>query len=213
MLVSDPCDWERLNIVHCGVDPDIHAEFGTKSTSNRLIYIGRLAVEKGLPVLFESIKMLREKGHVVSLMLVGDGPDRKYLEALGATLGIGDQLEFVGYASQDEIVQYLGESDIFVLPSFAEGVPVSIMEAMACGIPVVATFVGGVAELVENEISGLLVFPSDIEGLSNAIEKYLYDSNLRQSIIQKAREKIIAEYNINVEVDKLAALFRQNTHS
>jgi glycosyltransferase involved in cell wall biosynthesis len=128
-------------------------------------------------------------------------------------LGIGGQLEFVGYASQDEVVQYLEESDIFVLPSFAEGVPVSIMEAMACGIPVVATFVGGVAELVENEINGLLVFPSDIEGLGNAIEKYLYDSNLRQNIIQKAREKIIAEYNINVEVDKLASLFRQNTHS
>ena len=128
-------------------------------------------------------------------------------------MGICDQLVFVGYASLDEIVQYLGESDIFVLPSFAEGVPVSIMEAMACGIPVVATFVGGVAELVENEINGLLVFPSDIEGLSNAIEKYLNDSNLRQSIVQKAREKIIAEYNINVEVDKLASLFKQNTHS
>ena len=213
MLFSDPCDWGRLNIVHCGVDPDIHAKFDAKAISNRLIYIGRLAVEKGLPILFESIKMLREKGHVVSLMLVGDGPDRKYLEELGATLGIGAQLEFKGYASQDEIVQYLGESDIFVLPSYAEGVPVSIMEAMACGIPVVATFVGGVVELVENEISGLLVSPSDIEGLGNAIEKYLYDGNLRQSIIQKAREKIVAEYNINVEVDKLASLFRRNTHS
>jgi colanic acid/amylovoran biosynthesis glycosyltransferase len=209
MLFSDPRDWGRLNIVHCGVDPDKHTNLDVSPMSNRLIYIGRLAVEKGLPILFQSIQKLEEMGHVVTLTLVGDGPDRKHLERLGATLGIDSRLDFVGYAGQDEVIEYLGKSDIFVLPSFAEGVPVSIMEAMSCGVPVVCTYVGGVVELVENEKTGLIVFPSDADGLCEAIARYLCDDKLRRNIIRKAREKIVAEYNINIELDKLAKLLIQ----
>ena len=209
MLFSDQTDWDRFQIVHCGVNPEQFRYNDVKQQARKLIYTGRLAVEKGLPVLFESLCLLKEEGYDFELTLVGDGADRKYLEELASKIGIADKLIFAGFASQDEVRNYLLQSDIFILPSFAEGVPVSLMEAMSCGIPVIATYVGGIVELIESEETGLLVSPSDPIALRDAIARYLDDYDLREKVSHKGRDKVVSDFNLNNEVDKLARLFQK----
>ena len=207
MLFSDAVDWGKLKIVHCGVDTRRSFPVAVRTRANKFLYTGRLSVEKGLSVLFESLKLLRDAGRDFELTLVGDGVDRNRLEALARELAIDRHLVFAGYRSQEEVVEYLRRSDIFILPSFAEGVPVSLMEAMVTGVPVVATTVGGVAELVESERTGLLVPPADSKALAQAIARYQDDHELRRRMAAHGRERVIAQFNIEIECQRLLDFF------
>jgi glycosyltransferase involved in cell wall biosynthesis len=207
MLFSDPEDWERLRIIRCGVDTERFRYQDVRQQVKKLLYAGRLAVEKGLAVLFESLRDLLARGYEFELTLLGDGNDREHLQDLSRRLGIYERVVFAGYASQEQLRETLQRSDLFILPSFAEGVPVSLMEAMACGVPVLSTYVGGVAELVEPEETGLLVPPADCTALSKAIARYCDDLELRQRISRSARQAVVARFNLDSEVDKLAQLF------
>jgi colanic acid/amylovoran biosynthesis glycosyltransferase len=210
MLVSDQTDWDRLKIVRCGVDPTRFPFTEVRAQATRLLYVGRLAVEKGLAILFDSLRQLLARGYRIELSLLGDGSDRETLHRLAAHLGIERQVVFVGYANQDRLRQHLLESDIMVLPSFAEGVPVSLMEAMACGVPVVSTYVGGVAELVQPELTGLLVPPADSTALCEAIARYLDDAGLRSQLSRAARQTVVSGFNLETQLATLAELFRSH---
>lgn len=210
MLFADNEDWGRLVIVHCGVDQLLFKQSSVRPNARGLLYVGRLAVEKGVPVLLESLALLIAQGYDFELTLVGDGPDGDFLKTSAQNLGIADKVMFAGYANQEEVRSHLQRCDVFLLPSFAEGVPVSLMEAMACGVPVIATYVGGVAELVEDGETGLVVYPGDPISLKNAIARYANDHALRERVSRQGRDKVVAEFNIDTEVDKLAALFKQN---
>jgi glycosyltransferase involved in cell wall biosynthesis len=141
---------------------------------------------------------------------MGDGEDRHFLEQLARQKEIDDSVIFAGFVDQATIAKTLRASDIFVLPSFAEGIPVALMEAMAMGVPVIATYVGGVIELVVDQRTGLMVSPSDSVGLASAIARYIDDEAFRQTIAKNAREKIESEFNTEDQVDKLAQLFTQS---
>ncbi len=210
MLFTDQPDWSRLVIVHCGIDPARYAYAAPRDRARRLLYTGRLAAEKGLPVLFESLRHLKVRGYDFELTLVGDGPDRGALETMALQLDIVERVVFAGFCGQDEVLARLRQSDALLLPSFAEGVPVSLMEAMACGLPVIATYVGGVVELVEHMVTGLMVHAGDADSLEAAIAQYLDDAHLRSRVSRQGREKVVSEFNIDTEVDKLAALFTQH---
>ena len=210
MLFSDQEDWNRLKIVHCGIDPDRFGYAGVRETAKNLLYVGRLAVEKGIPVLFESLSMLKDRGHDFVMTMVGDGPDRVALEEMALRLRISDRIIFAGYAGQDKVKEYLQKSDILILPSFAEGVPVTLMEAMACGIPVIGTQVGGVPELIVHDQTGQLVPPADSISLADAIIRYLDNTELRERVSRQGREKVVKDFNLNSELDKLMLLFQQH---
>ena len=212
MLFSEQTDWDRFNIVHCGINPQQFAYTEVNEQARKLLYTGRLSVEKGLPILFESLKLLKNQDYDYELTLVGDGEDRAYLEQLASEMDIGERLIFTGFAGQDEVRKHLLESDIFILPSFAEGVPVSLMEAMSSGIPVISTYVGGIAELIKSEETGLLVSPSDPIQLRDAIARYIDDYDLRDKVSRQGREKVVTDFNIDNEVDKLAQLFVQQSN-
>ena len=139
MLFSSPEHWEKLHIVHCGVDPSIFQPRKHVGSGDRLLYVGRLAAAKGLPILLQGIANLKHTHPNLSLVVVGDGGERFELEAMAARLGIVRHVDFVGYQSRSAVREYLQHSDALVLPSFAEGVPVVLMEAMAAGVPVVST--------------------------------------------------------------------------
>jgi glycosyltransferase involved in cell wall biosynthesis len=207
MLFSDRADWQRLKVIHCGVDSERFRYCDIRKQVRNLLYTGRLAVEKGLAVLFDSLRDLLARGYELELTLLGDGGDRQQLQELARQLGIYDRLVFAGYASQEQLRNCLHRSDLFILPSFAEGVPVSIMEAMACGVPVLSTYVGGIAELVESGHTGLLVAAGDSVALGNAIARYCDDFELRQRVSRTAREAVVARFNLDKEVGKLAELF------
>lgn len=199
-------DWGKLHIVHCGVDPARYDAAPTHA-GKHLLFVGRLAAVKGVPVLLEALTELRKTHPDLRLTLIGDGPDRTKLEHQAKALGLTDLVSFVGYKSQSEVAEALAATDIFVLPSFAEGVPVVLMEALAAQVPVVTTQIAGVPELVEHGTSGQLVPPGDRDALTQALNALLSDPDLRRQMGAAGRAKVMADYTIATEAAKLSALF------
>lgn len=204
MAFSDPADWGKLHIVHCGVDP---ARYGGAAPEARahLLFVGRLAGVKGVPVLLEAVQGLIADHPDLRLTLVGDGPERMDLEARAR--GLGGHVDFVGYKSQDAVAALLAEATALVLPSFAEGLPVVLMEALAARVPVVCTRIAGVAELVEDGVSGLLAPPGDAVALRDALARVLSDADLRRAMGDAGRARVMAEFASDREAAWLARLF------
>ncbi|MDU8910817.1 glycosyltransferase [Aestuariicoccus sp. MJ-SS9] len=206
MCFADPQDWPRLHIVHCGVEPGRYAP--AAHDGKNLLFVGRLAAVKGVRVLLEALAQMDGRPQVT---LIGDGPERAGLEAYAKALGLSDRVTFAGYQSQDAVAAALGETDVFVLPSFAEGVPVVLMEAMAAGVPVVTTRIAGIPELVEHGESGLLVAPGDAEALRDALQDLLDDPERRRDMGARGRARVLAEFDIRQEAARLSSLFQSYT--
>jgi colanic acid/amylovoran biosynthesis glycosyltransferase len=203
MLFSDPAEWNKLHIIHCGIDLDRYQPVTHQSGQKRLLYVGRLSAAKGVPILLQAIAAVTVQHPDLQLTIVGDGPDRQSLELQASQLGISANLKFVGYQSQDAVCGYLQACDIFVLPSFAEGLPVVLMEAMATGIPVITTAIAAISELVEDSINGYLVPPGAVEPLAQRLDQLLSDAQLRQTFGQAGRIKVEQSFNLHREVDAL----------
>ena len=209
MLFADPAHWERMHIVHCGVDPSLYAPAPRpEGVAPVLLFVGRLAAIKGLLVLLDAVAALRPRYPDLQLVLVGDGPDRARLEARAAEPDLAGAVRFTGYRAQAEVADDLAACDVFVLPSFAEGVPVVLMEAMAARRPVVATRVAGVAELVEDGASGLLVPPGDPVALTAAIDRLLADASLRGRMGTAGRAVVEAGFVAHDEAARLLRLMQ-----
>jgi colanic acid/amylovoran biosynthesis glycosyltransferase len=191
--------WEKMHIIHCGVDPALFQRVQHDRPGRRLLYTGRLAVVKGLPIVLQALSRLKPLHPDVLLTVVGDGSDRTSLEQMTRDLGLAENVDFVGYKSQAEVRQYMQNTDVFVLPSFAEGVPVSLMEAMAAGVPVVTTQIAGISELVENGVSGYLVPAGDPVSLADKVGVLLADQALRSQFGAAGRAKVEQEFDINQE--------------
>ncbi|RYH07648.1 glycosyltransferase family 4 protein [Tropicimonas sp. IMCC6043] len=210
MLRSDPTHWPKIRIVHCGVAPARYeAEAGDpiperRDGEIRLLFVGRLAPVKGLRILLEAMGHLMVSLPDLHLVIVGDGPDRAALEAAAAPLGAA--VSFTGYLSQDEVASAMQSCDIFVLPSFAEGVPVVLMEALASCRPVIATQVAGVGELVEDGKSGFIVPPGDAATLADRIGRLAADPELRDRMGRHGQAVVRAEFDIETEAARLARL-------
>jgi colanic acid/amylovoran biosynthesis glycosyltransferase len=203
-MVFAPFDkWNRMHIIHCGIDPTLFNLVSHSHQGHRLLFVGRLAVVKGLPILLESLATLKIRHPDILLTVVGDGPDRQKLEQMTDQLGLSQNVNFVGYQSQAEVRRFLQQTDVFVMSSFAEGIPVVLMEAMAAGVPVVATQIAGVSELVENGVNGYLVPPGDSVSLAECVEKLLTDPQRRTIFGLTGREKVEKEFNIHQEVSLL----------
>jgi glycosyltransferase involved in cell wall biosynthesis len=207
MLFSAPTHWNRLHIVHCGIDPVLY-DRSPSGPGAHLLFVGRLAAVKGVPVLFRALTQVARQCSEVKLTLIGDGPERARLEAEAHSMGLGGMVHFAGYRSQIEVAEALAGADVLVLPSFAEGLPVVLMEAMAARLPVVATRIAGVPELVEHGISGLLVSPGDANALAEAIARLLGDAALRVQIGAAGRVKVLAEFDIAQEAAWLGRLLQ-----
>lgn len=206
MAFCDTADWPKLHIVHCGVEPDRYdSQTPRQNPAPHLTFVGRLAAVKGLPVLFDALPQVLHNFPDLTVTLIGDGPERAKLEAMAAHL---PQACFAGYRSQSEVAAMLQQTDMLVLPSFAEGVPVVLMEAMAARLPVVTTQIAGIPELVENHVSGELVPPGDVDALARVIGSLLSDAPHRAKMGLAGRTKIIADYTVDNEAGWLAHLFR-----
>ncbi len=208
MLFSDPSDWTKLHIIHCGVEPERYAP-ETRAARPTLLFVGRLAAVKGVPVLFDALATVIQQHPDVLLRLVGDGPERQKLEATAADLGLQDHVEFCGYKSQAEVAEALSTTDVFVLPSFAEGVPVVLMEAMASQVPVITSKIAGVPELVEDGVSGLLLPPGAVGPLADALNTLLGDADMRAAMGKAGREKVARNFVSAKEAEKLMNLFER----
>ena len=198
MYFSQPGDWAKLKIVHCGVTPERYGRADIPR-GKQLIFVGRLAAVKGLPILIEAFARVRALHPEAQLSIVGDGPERGAAEARVASLDLGAAVTFHGSQSSDAVAELLARADVMVLPSFAEGVPVVLMEAMASTLPVVASRVAGVQELVEDGVSGYAVPPGDIETLVARIDTLLSDPGLCARMGAAGRARVIAEFDQRAE--------------
>ncbi|MGX9355706.1 glycosyltransferase [Roseobacteraceae bacterium S113] len=204
MVFADQAQWPKLHIVHCGIEPARYADAPPPS-GGRLLFVGRLAAVKGVAVLFDALARLGDTRPALELTLIGDGPERAALERHAKALGLADRVTFLGYRSQAEVAQALAAHDVFVLPSFAEGVPVVLMEAMAAGRPVITTRIAGVPELVEDGASGLLVPPGNAPALARAIAALTSGADQAQ-MGEVGRAKVSAEFEIMSQAKRLAEL-------
>ena len=210
MLFSDPVHWPKLKIVHCGVTPARYGQTPRDAFGKRVLFIGRLDAVKGGPLLLDAFATVCHAHPEAHLTVVGDGPARAALETQAAQLGLASAVTFAGYRSQTEVQGLLEQADMLVLPSFAEGVPMVLMEAMASRIPVIASRVAGVPELVEDGVTGFLVPPGDVASLTMRLNTLLGDPELCRTMGAAGRCVVEAGFDVDREAAWLLRLFRSN---
>jgi len=210
MSQVEPEHWAKLRVVHCGVDLEEYAPTVKERTGAeeplRLLTVGRLVPVKGQPLLVEAVATLRRRGHDVCLTIIGEGPARGAIEEAIARHGVGDAVRLAGSVGQDEIRAHYAAADIFMLPSFTEGLPVVLMEAMAMGIPVLTTQVTGIPELVDSDVSGVMVRPGRLDEILGALERLVADPDLRRRLGAAGREKIAREFDVRSSARQLQTL-------
>jgi len=209
MYLSEPESWGKLQVVHCGVDLERYP-YVTPKHGERLsvLCVCRLVPAKGLDVLMAALAALSVRGTEVRLVLVGSGPLDGALRDKARDLGLEEQVCFEGAVGQDDIARYYREADVFCLPSFAEGLPVVLMEAMATGRPVVATRITGIPELVDDGVSGFLVAPGSVEQLVGALERLAASRELREQMGLAGRQKVVEAFDARRCAGQVADIFK-----
>lgn len=207
MLDCPRRDWPKLIYVPLGIDANEFTVGPSRIVSSPpcLLCVGRLAPEKGQALLLEAVAALCAEGHPVRLRLVGDGPDRAWLENRAAELGIASNVEFAGWVDQDALMRLYSEADLFVLPSLAEGIPMVLMEAMAMQIPCVAPHITGIPELIEHGVDGMLFAVADVEDLTQQIRTLLESPEKSAQIGKQARARVVRDYDMARNTERFAA--------
>lgn len=203
--------WAKLLVCPLGVDLQRFAPAAARAERDaaqafEILCVGRLTPAKGQHLLIEAVARLRAAGHAVQARIVGAGDDDASLNALRTRLGVEDCVYLEGGVNQDRIGQFFARADCFCLPSFAEGVPVALMEAMAMEIPCVSTRITGIPELIDDGVDGLLATASDLEGLIDRLSLLIRDQALCARLGAAARRKVELNYNLHTNVARLASL-------
>jgi glycosyltransferase involved in cell wall biosynthesis len=198
--VSPDC-WERIFVSRCGIDLGAFRPPGEGARAAgdgrlHILCVGRLSPEKGHRGLLEAFAALLEGGVDAQLCLLGEGPERAALEARCRELALGERVSLPGSADEEGVRRALHAADVFALPSLMEGLPVVLMEAMACGVPVVAPRLCGIPELVEDGRSGLLYTPGAWDELAAALGRLAGCPELRRALALAGRRRVEADHAI-----------------
>jgi colanic acid/amylovoran biosynthesis glycosyltransferase len=204
----------KLHVIHCGIDGDVFAPTTREAGSELVITcVGTLHEVKGQRYLIEAVAQLAEANIPFRLQFVGDGPDRGMLEALVGRLRLGDRVQFCGLRTREEVVGILGATDVLVAPSVPtssgkrEGLPVVLIEAAAAGVPMIASHLSGIPELVDNDVTGLTVPPGDVTALANALTRLALDPGLRWELAVAARQRVAEDFDLDRNARRLIGLF------
>ena len=210
---------EKVNVVHCGVDTEVFRARSHETPYEKgenpfmILCVGTLHEVKGQAYLIEACRQLQERGFNFECHFVGDGPDKKSLTELVEQAVLSDKVRFDGSLTRAEIARLLLDADVLTAPSVPtsdgrrEGIPVVLMEAMGSGVPVIASNLSGIPELVNDQLTGLLVPPRDATSLADALVSYLKDPDLRRRFGRAGREKVVGEFDLNQNAARLAQYF------
>lgn len=212
MVLSEPAVWDRFHVVHCGIPLEQFTRSGdgaARQAEPTILYLGRMVPEKGQAILLQAVALLAKRSQSVKVILAGDGPSRPGLERIAEQLGIASRSSFPGVVGQEQIQALYASAAIFCLPSFAEGVPCVLMEAMAMGLPVVSTRIAGIPELIDDGHTGLLVAPGRPDELADALQLLLNDPSLCSQMGSSGRQKVIGEFTTEKSAEQLYALFER----
>ncbi len=212
MRIAPPEHWHKLHVARLGIEPAMFfLAPGTQPAGPiELLTVGRLVPAKGQLLLLQAVDRLRERGCFLNVRLAGDGPDRRSLEEFVRVRELGEQVTFCGALNHQQIRDALERTSIFVLPSFAEGIPVALMEAMAMRIPCISTYVAGIPELIRDEQDGLLVPAGSVDALASAIERLAGDPLLRERLAGAGQRRVLDDYNLPKNLHRLASVFSRS---
>lgn len=206
----DHGDWHKIKEVHCGLDAEfLQALPAVVPNNNKLVCVGRLCEQKGQLLLIEAVRILVQEQRQIELVLAGDGPMRADIEKLVANYGLSARVRITGWISGQQVLQEIVASRALVLPSFAEGLPVVLMEACALRRPVVTTYIAGIPELVQHGETGWLVAAGSVLQLADALRELL---NAEPTVLDgmgvRAYERVAARHDIRTECATLKSLFQ-----
>jgi glycosyltransferase involved in cell wall biosynthesis len=208
MRLTPTEQWPKLHVIRCGLFAD---EFTPRpergARSGEILCVGRLCPSKGQALLIDVAEILETKGLDFQIVLLGGGEDLDMIKSLVRERNLERRVTVAGPVSHQRIKEELEKADLFVLPSFAEGIPIALMEAMAEGVPVVSTAITGIPELIDDGEDGILVQASNIEQLSAVIEAFLRDQIDTKRLVEKAIAKVRTQYDVEKNTRELGALF------
>lgn len=210
-LVKNGYPRSKFRLVHNGIDIDAFNLTPDSSLKEVLedkpvlIHIGNFRPLKGHKLLINALKIVKDDGFVFRLLLVGDGDLKDDIVNYSSSIGLIPDIIFLG--KMDNVGPYLAISDIFVLPSIVEGMPVSIMEACLARLPIVSFDVGGVSEIVINNETGILVAQGDIKGLAKAIEELLMNKEKRKSMGEAGFNRIKQEFSLYKMINGVSCVY------
>lgn len=204
---------QKLLVIHCGVDPEtfVPSNCRTESRVFRIVCIASLEQRKGHVYLLDACARLKLLNIPFRCLLIGDGEEHPRLESQIRKLGLKKHVELLGWQSRDQVRRILHEADVVVLPSIVtesgrtEGIPVSIMEAMAMQVPVIATNISGIPELVQNGETGLIVPERDVSALEGALLRLHAHPPLAAALARNGRNKVLKEFNLKISAAALYA--------
>lgn len=203
---ADFQDWSKIKEVHCGLESNFYAHPSSIIPKKQsMVCVGRICEQKGQLLLIEAVKKLHDNGVVMHLVLAGDGEMRDAVESLIHRYDLQTYVTITGWISSDEVRHHILSSEIMVLPSFAEGLPVVIMEAMSLKRLVVSTYVAGIPELIKHKENGWLCAAGDVDALADTLQEALATpETTRKKMSDFAYKSVIARHDIDTEVTKLA---------
>ena len=178
-----------------------------KNKTAHLLFIGNLVPLKGVNYLIDALEIVFKKFDNIKLLIVGDGPQKSNLMQYSHEKKLAHIIDFVGRIPHNTVPTFFDKGVVFILPSLTEGMPRVILESMACGVPVIASSVGGIPELIEHNKTGLLFAPTDVLGLSQSILKLLTDEKLRYHIITNGYAFVTSNFSHSVGITKMVDMY------
>lgn len=196
---------KKIRVVPNAVDTSLFKP--GEENGNKLVWVGRFVPEKGIQYLVKAAKIVLSEHDDVKFVLVGEGPLRLYIMKLATKNGLKEKISFAGKMSQREVAQVMQSASVFVLPSLREGFPKTLLEAMACGKPVIASNIPGVNNVIGNTRGGILVPPKEPKALAETIVELLDDKSLRLKLGSRARQLVLERYNWTTVSDQIESVY------
>jgi glycosyltransferase involved in cell wall biosynthesis len=212
MRIASPAHWDRFETVRLGIRPELLPQPAARNPQAplqlvplQLVMVGRLVPTKGPLLLLQAIAQVQRQGIAIALTIIGEGPERTHLESFIRQHQLNDAVTLTGSLNHHQTLAHVAAADLFVLASFAEGIPVALMEAMALGVPCISTYIAGIPELIDHDRDGILVPAGSVDDLANAILRLARDPGLRHRFAEAARAHVLREYHLPDNLQQLAA--------
>lgn len=210
LKISPVSEWDKFHVCRLGVNTDLFVPIARETPEVlHIVSVGRLHPAKGQMVLLNSFRELLRQGLKIRLSIVGDGIGLETLRNFIQESGLTEDVTLHGALSHPATRALLGTADLFVLPSFAEGVPIALMEAMSMEIACISTYIAGIPELIESGKDGLLVYPSSEEELTRAMYSLVTNNVSRRTLAAEGRRKVLSNYDLSVNIARLIHVFQQ----
>jgi colanic acid/amylovoran biosynthesis glycosyltransferase len=204
----------KTPLLWMGVETSRFVDSGLRQTVEgqlTVLTVARLNVTKGHVYALEAVRRVLDRGIDVRYLIAGEGPERERIEVEIRRLALGEHVELLGTRSEDEVLALLRRADVFVLPSFSygEAAPVSVMEAMSCGLPVICSIIGGTAEMIDDGVNGFLVAQKDVDAIADRIERLGRDGGLRVRIGREARARAEQTFDAGILAQRFSSLLQR----